>query len=893
MRMYKIIRYISISLILYGPVNLLQGAVDNGNFSQDERYYLAALRSFHGGHWANASKWFEKLLKESPDFNKRPITVLFLGQSLYKQEKVKEAYGILTNNQNSAGQYADEYVYWMAECRLKLGNFDAADQHFNELIRNYPNSKRILEATVGSALIAAEREDWAKVIVLLQRKDGVFQMNADRGFDSIVLQEGGLILAKAMVEQKDGESAELLLGKLPKEIHLERGWRRSLLLTEIYIFNGKSREAINEITQLRKVLKQAKASPSWHLGASIKHAQILEKRGDYFLAADIYMDLLAGNSHKSIKTYASLSAAQLYKKSKDLVAAAAALKQLQESTEDDYMLALSYFLSGEIELERNRPNSPSAAIKFYEKASEYNVLGDLGARIHMRIGECHSWSGSLEKANAQFHKGMGLSDMPIISARMKYLDGLVKAKSGKTADAIKSFSSIKTIIASDNDDTKYIKDYANLMWFKYAIGQMDLVAAESLLKEARENSSSMLPYYLLGISQVRITTGEFELADEILVNFKNQNPDEELVAVAELEHIRLQVMGKNWPEVIRLYDRWLQDYPDHGMKEKVQLDRAWALMRSGRKGDAVKAFKRLSSRKITSAEVYTAKIWLADQYFNSSTNRLEAEKIYQELASETNCPPSLRYRSQLMAGRAAMIRQGYDDAKKSFVTLLDNPDVSEPERIQATFALGDLIMFELKASPVNSPEAEKIQNERIYQSTNILFGLTQIVKTNIVAARAWGRIGDICLMTAREREHYYDFAKTAYEQSKSISEQSLNTISGPSDFDGIMNQALMGLVYCAERSTVSKNVEIRRAALQNALMTIIDVYENSYGDPKKKIDLYWRGQSGIVAIRLMTELEKYNDAIQKCIEMEILFPGMKEYFRAKKQRLEALRDGEP
>ena len=155
-----------------------------------------------------------------------------------------------------------------------------------------------------------------------------------------------------------------------------------------------------------------------------------------------------------------------------------------------------------------------------------------------------------------------------------------------------------------------------------------------------------------------------------------------------------------------------------------------------------------------SPEVYAAKIWLADQYFNSVTNRLTAEKIYQEVASETNCPPYLRHRSQLMAGRAAMVRQGYDDAKKSFVALLNNKEVSGPERNQATFALGDLIMFELKSSPVNSPQAEKIQKETIHQSTNTLFGLTQIAQTNRVAARAWGRIGDISLMVAHKRESY-------------------------------------------------------------------------------------------------------------------------------------------
>ncbi|MBI60783.1 MAG: hypothetical protein CMO79_00005, partial [Verrucomicrobiales bacterium] len=405
--------------------------------------------------------------------------------------------------------------------------------------------------------------------------------------------------------------------------------------------------------------------------------------------------------------------------------------------------------------------------------------------------------------------------------------------------------------------------------------------------------SSLFPYFLLGMAQARITAGQLELAEEHLIEFNNQKQDHDLLAAAELETIRVQTTKGQWGDAIKLYDRWLKKYPNHKMRGKVLLDRAWALMRSGQKIAAMKAYENLAFTKVKSPQVYTAKIWLADQYFNSVTNRLAAEKIYQEVASETNCPPYLRHRSQLMAGRAAMVRQGYDDAKKSFVALINNKDVSAPERIQATFALGDLIMFELKSSPVNSPQAEKIQNEKIHQSTNTLFGLTQIVQTNRVAARAWGRIGDISLMVARKRESHYAHAKVAYEKSRSISEQQLINLSGAGDYDDILYQALMGLAYCSDRSTIGSAGEIRKVALEDALKNVTDVYQDSYGHPTKKINLYWRGQSGVMAIRFLTELDRYDDALRKYDELETLFPNMRPFFKEKKQRLEELRAAKP
>ena len=63
--------------------------VGGAKFDKDDSYYLAALKSFDSKAWANATKWFNRLLKEYPDFEKRSKVVLLLAQSLYKQENIK------------------------------------------------------------------------------------------------------------------------------------------------------------------------------------------------------------------------------------------------------------------------------------------------------------------------------------------------------------------------------------------------------------------------------------------------------------------------------------------------------------------------------------------------------------------------------------------------------------------------------------------------------------------------------------------------------------------------------------------------------------------------------------------------------------------------------------
>ena len=217
----------------------------------DEKLYLAAARSFQGGHWATSARWFDELISRFPDSSRRTKATLLLGQALFQQENYREAYGFLSNNRLAAGELSDEYLYWMAECRLGQGNLDAANQVFAELLRSFPKSARVLEATVASAFVAAEREDWIRVVTLLRPAEGVFQVQAGNGFEEDVLQEGGLLLAEALLEQKNPTSARLLLDKFPRALKRSRGWRRDLLRIRIAEAMGQPKEAFEEASKLR------------------------------------------------------------------------------------------------------------------------------------------------------------------------------------------------------------------------------------------------------------------------------------------------------------------------------------------------------------------------------------------------------------------------------------------------------------------------------------------------------------------------------------------------------------------------------------------------------------------------------------------------------------------
>ena len=103
----------------------------------------------------------------------------------------------------------------MAECRVGQGNLEAADQIYAELVREHPESPRALEASIGMGFVSAQNEDWNRIITLLLPTESIFQKVGGEGLATTELQEGGLLLAEALLEQRDAETAMVWVKRLP------------------------------------------------------------------------------------------------------------------------------------------------------------------------------------------------------------------------------------------------------------------------------------------------------------------------------------------------------------------------------------------------------------------------------------------------------------------------------------------------------------------------------------------------------------------------------------------------------------------------------------------------------------------------------------------------------
>mgnify|MGYP001436089949 CR=1 FL=1 len=843
----------------------------------DEKLYIAAVRCFQAGHWDTANRWLSELIQRHPNSPRRSLAVLLKGQALFQQEKYKETYAALSNDRLAAGPLADEYLFWMAECRSAQGNLEAASQIYQELLREHAQSERALGAIVALADVAARQEDWLQVVEYLRPVDGVFQLQAaeNAAMDQVV--EGRLLLAQALVEQNDPESAAGVLNQLPVALIKEQDWRRRLLQAKIAIKENRLNDALVLGDGLR-VLADREGWVGQLLAAYQLRADIFERQSDAEMAVRELEHLMAANLPVSVRKHAFLNMARLTMGQRDFTGAIRVLEALQSQEDLKGLHAVADCLLGEAHLAMHRLGERGhlkLALAHLQNAVN-SGRADIVVRSNWGMARYQLAAQDFDGADEWIHKALEAGAESELQPWLQYELAMNQLRQDQLAEAFAGFQNVRTN-ALNGVPTDLIHA-ARFMQFQSALKSNNQPGAEVLLAEMRrQDGASYLGHALLAMARDHIGRDAAESAEAMLVEFRQAAPGPDLQAAAALEEIRLMLRKPepNWTVIVASFRQWLKDYPAHALRHRVAYDLAWALAQSGQIAEGEQAFKRLIESAPKSREAYMARLWQADRFFNSNKKFGEAELAYKQVRGDTNCPIALRERAGMMAGRAAMRRQGFDDARTEFSALIDNALVSNRTRMEASFALGDLTMLEL--SGIGQGRIEKLT-----QSTNAFYSITQLSPTNAVAARAWGRIGDICLMVSGDTPGYQTHARVAYQKSLEV------TGSVPV---AVRSQAHIGMAYTLERQKVAG--EERAALLEEAVGHLQSVFYGRHLDPGQKQDPYWRGQSGLAALRLLEQLGKFDEALKMCQEMEHSFPGMREGLRVRRARLNRLLDKQP
>jgi tetratricopeptide (TPR) repeat protein len=207
----------------------------------------------------------------------------------------------------------------------------------------------------------------------------------------------------------------------------------------------------------------------------------------------------------------------------------------------------------------------------------------------------------------------------------------------------------------------------------------------------------------------------------------------------------------------------------------------------------------------------------------------------------------------MMAGRAAVGRLGYSDAKGYFTGLTGDTNCPSDLKAQALFAWGSMLM------QMNSTDTNNLQ-ANFSAATNVFYQIFQLYPAGETNALAWGEIGDCDLQLAD-----YGNATNAYAQV-------FNSLSA--DISA-RSRAQIEFGTVLEKMAAEETGTNRTALLEFAKNNYTDVFSLENLRDGETADSLWVKKAGLQAAAVEEALGEWEQAVAIYTELEkIWFPQL-------------------
>ena len=347
-------------------------------------------------------------------------------------------------------------------------------------------------------------------------------------------------------------------------------------------------------------------------------------------------------------------------------------------------------------------------------------------------------------------------------------------------------------------------------------------------------------------------------ARAVFQQFLAQFPDSPLRPQVEFAIARAYELEQDWPSAIAGYQGWLDHFPTNQLRPQAFYALALANSLAGNETNAFGLFTNFVAQFPTNQQLAPlAQWWLADYFFGlGGTNYVDANRNY-ELIYRNFPTNGLVYPAKMMAGRAAMGWQDYNDAINNYFRTLELDTNCPPDlRVQAAFAHGDALIW-MDSTVTNDP----LYNFSV--ATNEFASIIQLNPTNEATARAWGKIGDCYLQLSS-----YDAATNAYAQVLSANVQA--NIS-------LRSQAQIGIGIALEKKAALAAGDGQIALLRMALDNYLDVFDTSFGNNLREGETanpLWAKKAGLAAARLEESFQEWPQALNYYRDMTNAWPSL-------------------
>ena len=793
--------------------------------TREEKAYAAAVAAFQDEVWNRAETEFAQFVQKFPKSTNAAPALLWQAQAELKQNKTAEAMGLLATHKAAAGALADQYEFWAAQAQAQAGNFAAAAEDFYALAQTFTNSPLRLRAVVESASAQVQLANWVQVNTMLAALDSIFQRAAQQSPGDEMVVRGRLLLAQAEFAQKHFSEANTILNPLAAAtLAPELDWQRLYLLAQVKLGEGDLDAALAVMTNLTRLPKSGDLAAA----STALHGLVLEKAGRLPEAMTAWSDNLVTNVPAARQREAVLKIAELATIQTNLSAAEDALKKYLRQFGDSSVATLARLRLGELYLQ-DYVAQPSSNYLVLAQAQFDQLLGaatntSVAGKAFLDRGWCGWLATNIPESLLDFKKAAEQLPPSEDLAVAKFKIGDAMFQQTNYAGAREYYSAVLTQFDAFPAVAQSLGANALYQILRADLELKDQAGAEAALQRLLNQfpQSELVDKSLLLAGQGFSDFGSPKNARDAFEKFARQYPGSALRPQVALAEARTFEWESDWLAAVTAYEKWLDDFPTNTLRSQVDFALAQANFRAGNETVAFNQFTNFVAQSAADPLAPTAQWWVADHFFRTG-DFVNAEKNYQLLYQ--NWPAhELVYPARLMAGLAAVGRQGFPDAAHYFILLTADTNCPALIATKAMFAYGS-VLTRMDSADTNRPFAN------FELATNVFAQICVANPTNETGALAWSELGDCDVQLGA-----LDAATNAFAQ----------VINSTAAGAGLRCRAQVGMGMVLE-----KKAALLPAAEQKPLQELaLKYYRDVFYTDDTTAD-FWMKKAGLSALPLM------------------------------------------
>lgn len=863
----------------------------------EDRAYEVVLKLFNDGINELAEREAGAFLQRYPASPRVGEIALVRAQADLELERYDQAIEVLETYREQAGALADEFAFWIAETRSRQGQLEAAADGFASVTSAFPASERRFEACYAEVLNRFRQGDAAKVVERLRDPQGPYQTLAPLDPDNEWMLRCGLLLAEALLRQRDYPAAEAALATLrERNLTATLDWQRQYLLASTKLAAGRPADALAHTTNFWTVATNV-IRPDLLAEAAVLEARINEQLDQYEAATQAYERNLGPGTPRPWRQAALQRIIDLGLNAGQNAETAARLEQFILNNPGDSLLDLARLTLGELRLAEYRAakaaGQPAQGALDRARTEFERVVKDfpqspLAGRAWLDLGWC-CWEPSppqLAPAAEAFEAASRTLPRSLqqVEARLKWAD--CQFRLGELAGAVTNYWQVATNYADLDGLATNTVAQALYQVVRASVDTGDLNGASAgltrLLSAAPD--SDLAPRAQLLLGQAFNRQGNATAARALYQDFVTRFTNSALLPEGRLGLARTYEQAQEWTAAIAGYRQWLTndaDRPgiDASLPAQVRFDIARLTLQTQEPTNGVVLLSRFIEDFPTNANVALAEYLLGEHYFRAGDFG-KAELHFMDRTLSRPDPTNLGelpYQARLMAGRAAVARQSYRNAREHFDWIITNGPLVVAESplpasvaAQAYLLRGDTFLAEPPppgSNPLHSFGDALTAYERV----------TKGFPTNELAPIAWGRIGDCELQIASQDPRRYQSAAEAYRR--------VMDSSAPAS---TRSMAECGLALVLEKQAPTLPESARPANLTEALNHYLQVFYGKNLRDGESADPYWVKRAGLAAVDLAETLQRQDLAIGLCQRLMEELPPLRARLE---KRISQLRGG--